>query len=895
MKKRILSTVVYIINLILLCSPWIPMEQERYNYFSFSMMAWSKAFEQRILDAGIPTDNITNLIFGARAELLFLGISIVLSIVYLILMVSGKYWKLNFVNVGGLLCVLIMHCSWETLSNFCNSDFLGAFVPAFLFLSSLVECIFRYIIMDWDKIKTEVRSNKEREAALKAEEKERLEFQGKYSKMFYRILLRNFWTNCKDFVLLLFCNVILFAFFVTGLGLKQFLAVENTSKGTLVFNGLNQILVNAMLPMVIISVIMIIILLFYYLKCRAKGYGLFMTLGMRKGLFYVFIAVELIFCLILSMILGSVAGKLLLNGMLGNSKQLIGIELSESNIGVVPYIQTIGIMLGVYLISLMAAREIFVDFSIGKATDLRAIAEAIPARFRNKILSVSVVSIVFCMARYSKRCNFENKYLIMVFFIGLFIVIRYGLVKLLLKERRNNSYLKKLMLHHQLLHKSKTSTGYIFVLTIIQFCIVFYFSFHVFSALIADKPEALFPYDFVCLADETDDEYLNRMKENYDVEMHEFPMVRVSSYDATEQNESVIYQGNPIQGQHIGISESTYHALKKLQNDAYVKIDLGLSEDGEDIYIVYQQDQSVKAQPTAFWAPRKKPLLHIGLPCSGVNITSLHQIDIGYRNYEVKGEEAGSLTGVFKQGTRENLIVFSDEYFEEIKELWKTANIITGEYIENETDRIENLTIYQGVTKLVLVNVDEKDISHISEEMTDFETRHLQKEAEAYVISGGVYDTSISYCYTKEEAVKNISTERYMKIIMNTLVIGIFAFMYLMLLVIKMLSEKEMNCQKLSFLTCMGMRKKDRINLIRQELFYYYYCLPTGMAILFGGVFTGIVFRARLYSIIDMKKYLCYYVPAVIMYLIFVTIGIWCVVSFYACFIERRKEDSKTL
>ena len=483
----------------------------------------------------------------------------------------------------------------------------------------------------------------------------------------------------------------------------------------------------------------------------------------------------------------------------------------------------------------------------------------------------------------------------MVFFIVLFILIRYGLVNRLLKERRNKTYLKKLMLHNQLLYRSKTSAAYISVLTIIQFCIMFYFSFQIFSALIADKPETLFPYDFVCLADETDDEYLNRLKEKYDVEMHEFPMVRVSSYDSTEQNESVIHQGNPVQGQHMGISETTYHALKKLQDTSYIKKDLELSEDGEDIYIVYQQDQSVKAQPTGFWVPRKKPLLHIGLPCSGVNITSLHQIDIGYRNYEVKGEEAGSLTGVFKQGTRENLIVFSDEYFEVIKELWKTTNIITGEYIENEADRIENLTIYQGVTKLVLVNADEKDISHISEEMVDFESRHLQKEAEAYAISGGVYDTSISYCYPKEEAVKNISTERYMKMVMNMLVMGSFVFMYLMLLVIKMLSEKDMNCQKLSFLTCMGMRRKDRINLIRQELFFYYYCMPTGMAILFGGVFTVSVFKARLYSILDMKKYLSIYVPAIIIYLIIVTIGIWSVASFYAYFIERRKEDSKTL
>lgn len=300
MKKRMFSMIVYILNLALLCCPWIPFGQARYNYFSFSVIAWSEEFEQLIIEAGISTENVMNLMVGARAELIVLGISIVLSGIYLVLMSLGKYRKVNFWNIGCLLCVLIMHCSWETLANFCNSDLLGVFVPSFLFLISLVECIFRYIIMDWDKIQEEVQRNKKREEELKAEEKERLAFEGKYSRLFYRIILKNFWRNCKDFLLLLVCNIIFLSFFIVGFGLKQSLSLGNTSTGTLLFNGLNQILVNALMPMIIISGMVIIMLLFYYLRCRAKGYRLFMTLGMRKGLFYSFLAVELIVCLLIS-------------------------------------------------------------------------------------------------------------------------------------------------------------------------------------------------------------------------------------------------------------------------------------------------------------------------------------------------------------------------------------------------------------------------------------------------------------------------------------------------------------------------------------------------------------------------------------------------------------------
>ena len=44
--------------------------------------------------------------------------------------------------------------------------------------------------------------------------------------------------------------------------------------------------------------------------------------------------------------------------------------------------------------------------------------------------------------------------------------------------------------------------------------------------------------------------------------MTEYPALRVSAYDGTEKKENTRV-GEPIQGQHIGISESTYHALKK--------------------------------------------------------------------------------------------------------------------------------------------------------------------------------------------------------------------------------------------------------------------------------------------------------------------------------------------
>ena len=62
--------------------------------------------------------------------------------------------------------------------------------------------------------------------------------------------------------------------------------------------------------------------------------------------------------------------------------------------------------------------------------------------------------------------------------------------------------------------------------------------FQVISANIAEDAESLFPYDVVCLADEKDNDILGKIRENYDVEMMEYPALRVSAYDGTEKKEN---------------------------------------------------------------------------------------------------------------------------------------------------------------------------------------------------------------------------------------------------------------------------------------------------------------------------------------------------------------------
>ena len=254
------------------------------------------------------------------------------------------------------------------------------------------------------------------------------------------------------------------------------------------------------------------------------------------------------------------------------------------------------------------------------------------------------------------------------------------------------------------------------------------------------------------------------------------------------------------------------------------------------------------------------------------------------------GEETGSLTGVFCQGLRENIIVFSDEYFEAAKSRWEKTDIYTGRVYEKEEHAENEVLINQGITKLILMNVAEQDISEVQAELEVYEERKLEEEKNLYNrynFAQGVYDYSVSYHYMKQEAIKNLETERIMKVTMNAMVIILFFFMNVMLVTVKILSEKEQNEKRAEFLKCMGMRRKDRMKYVKKEMIRYYYTLPNLIAMLVAVIFTALVFHIRMYTVIDIQKFSSYVLPIWAGYFIINFMLMWVISTIYAHKLEN--------
>ena len=51
------------------------------------------------------------------------------------------------------------------------------------------------------------------------------------------------------------------------------------------------------------------------------------------------------------------------------------------------------------------------------------------------------------------------------------------------------------------------------------------------------KAESLYPYDFMCVADKSDDKLFEKIKEKYHATLTEYPMVRIANADKTEHLE----------------------------------------------------------------------------------------------------------------------------------------------------------------------------------------------------------------------------------------------------------------------------------------------------------------------------------------------------------------------
>lgn len=673
-------------------------------------------------------------------------------------------------------------------------------------------------------------------------------------------------------MLLVICSSLGLGIFFCGFGIQKIFVVNYTIR-SLLSGYSTQILLGLYVPLGIISAFMTIVLILYYVKCSTGNYELLLTIGMSKKIYYYIRGIEMCIGGTAIGMTGVAFGQILLRASIYIWGKWAAVSLDIPNLGMGVYVKSFLIEGIVFAFSCMASRDIYKGSRMGKNINRQDVPERMPSHYLEVVITAGCILCILQVYLYSKIYYFESVLLLFFFLLGLFLIMRYGIALVYIRRRKTIKYLYKLLEHMRMWNKSLTNTGYLYVLMAAQFSVVFLCSLQMISVIFSEDAEKLYPYDMVCISDETDIEFFNKIEEEYKLKIESYPMVRVSNYDSTEALESA--EQKTVQGQHIGVSESTYHDLKRKVNQLYSVKELNLEKDGRNIYVVHQQDQSTKAQPIDFWLHSSMPLLHIGYPCTGVSrqiALTAHKRDIGYYFKEIEGEEFGSLIGIFGQGVNENIVVFSDEYFEEAKEWWKTRNIYTGREIEDLQARIPDITIKQGPTRLVLVTgIQKNDMPDIEEMMKEYREKHRYDEE---------YNRTVQSCYFKDEAIDKLTMERAVKLIINALMVFYFFLMSIFLIIIKLLTERKENKERNEFLQFMGMSYEDRKQLVFCENYRFFY-VPAGIAAVSSIVFAFAVFKARMYSVSMIYNCLKYMLIFGGSYFLIYAIVVWIMLFFY--------------
>ena len=664
----------------------------------------------------------------------------------------------------------------------------------------------------------------------------------KEDKLFFLVMKKIFLGHYKEMRILILCEMILTAISYAIVSGYQMFSSGHSSEYFLQEDGISKSFFSAGMILLFCGMVLIITVLISYLGKRIPEYVFLQRMGISKKDLKKMVLYEAAISYLASIIGGFFVGKILNIGLKTLIIQALNINFKLGKVAFFTYPLICVLILCIYGLSFLLVKELESDFLIITNTKETARVEKLRGKFRIPKIVLGIVLCVYSVYAYSKIYHYESAFLIIMFFAGLYLSLRNILSVFLEYTKRKNEkkYYKNLLKNNRFYYRINTISRYILFFSLMSFLSCFYFGIQFISIINDEKAENLYPYDFMCIADRADDKIFEKIKEKYHATVVEYPMVRVANADKTEHSEG---RGEVvIQGQQIGISESTYYKLKKAIDPSYKK-SLKLDKNGKKVYIVHQQDRSTKAQPLDWYYNKKLPDLHIGLPCEYCDHAD-HETT--YYEKIVAGEEISSLTGCYSTPKCENLVVFSDEYFEKAKNEWKDTDVLTGYKVERYNaiygDEGEPY-IVEGPTKLVLIQTDEKYMDQIDRELESKEEKHK------YI---GNYDSTVKFHYSSKTATLDMKTERAVKALICIYIILTLSVLNWIMLYAMHEMEKKEKTEREQFLIFMGMDKDERKKMNRRE-WYVYWIIPTIILVISTAFFMRDTMVARMYTE-DMRE-----------------------------------------
>ena len=853
-KGSIVIIMTGLLTQIYYCYPWIRGGEHTYTGLTWLSAVFREGGAAELVAREFPLSQELGGNAGAFA-LQFTGIVLAVTIAQLLTVAtilavfSGRLFKLGStiaLVLGGACCMIIANPVAPDGVFIGNREILSDLpyiYPYFLVVAAGIFFLVLRAVEAWDEGTRRMHKDREERKAYRQERRRRLYFPGRYSRLYYQILWKDLKYRFKDMMFLFLSVWLSGLFWFLGFGIYQMFSGNYGEDGGLLGLGLVEIMRDFLVAIAFLGLFLIIAALSFYQKRKLAGSGLIKTLGIRKKTFFWSSLAELLGCFAAAYLCAAMVGTVLLfflrNGFAAWMPEY-------ENAGFVSFFVagwSLVVLALVCFVAYLTCMELGKGYG---STDTRGAAvrwEKPVGRSAWVTVLISVAAGAACFAFYGQRRMGEKLLLVCGILLCVMLMIRslWG-IWLRMRQKRQEAFLPKLTKEFRIRCRFRTMIRYVSMLMFLNVFVMMVFSVKFISSQIADEPEALYPYDYVYLANSQDEAYFEALQQECEAEVLSFPMVRATTLDATEQPEEDYRVIVVQQGQNIGISESTYRELKKLTGEK--PRDLMLDEAGEKIHVVYQQDQASKARPLDWYLCSSRPYVHIGQALMGHNYITREQT---YPPREIVSEEREALTGAYRQGRYENLIVFSDTYFESVKNCWKTTDLLTGEPVSEE-EAVPDVTIHEWPTRLMLVNVPEKYQERADEILGEFRKSHAFDEA---------FDPLVKSAYISADARHQRETERQMETIVNGIVLLMLLAVEIFLLRMKMKMDLPELRRDYRFFEVFGMSSAERIRLMKREVSRYVW-VPLILAGVSSFVLTGVVFGLRMYEIKDVQNYLKY-------------------------------------
>lgn len=466
--------------------------------------------------------------------------------------------------------------------------------------------------------------------------------------MKYKIIFKNFKSNLKNYLVFFVGNIIGVAEMLIFWGM-YYSIVEMLTQSNVGMSIAFDIVISVGV-ITIFGTILMLYSMTNYMKLRMRDYGLFTILGLRKRAMYGMLALEYSAGWLVSLLLGLGIGRGILWVVQSLWHKFYPEFMQVTEVRMIAYERTCQISVGIMAVVLFGVMAWADGKDLSRLAAGQDVKEKKPkSRWWSFMILLGILLLAIGAWQFGRTGDWPYIYSHLVWIAGGILILYFG-GGILLEEmhRHQQFYMKNLLKLNHLYSRYQSSLLVLLMLFSLHFLALGYCASGIVEKIPLGDYEKNYPYDAIWMARdiENDREFAEQLEEKYGGTVEWIPMIRVSTH---------------TNGEHIGISESTY---QKLTGESY-----NLKErDAVLLFSGGKEGKRIVAESYVFL----NTALHMGkiIPETYEHMYdgAIVAHDVGHM-FHIRDIRVKNLFGEYGvEYVSEGVVVFSDTFFERERE-----------------------------------------------------------------------------------------------------------------------------------------------------------------------------------------------------------------------------------